>query len=783
MLAPEHKEERLTNKQELSKLFSFKQRAFVVVIATISVCIALSLYGLKLSNSVLDIDNQWTEYTHEASSTAHSLGLIKGHFGYAGFIHHFKSYVLRKDATLIALIKNDLRDTYQAIDDYPLDVEHKNIEQAISVIRGVVDQYSTKFILAQKLVAQGYSSEIIDQQVWVDELPAREAFQLLNRHILQHSKEQALRTNLAVEETLWMLSWGILILLGVLLTGWVIVIYIRYDLRVKKQLEDSQQYLSHLFKSAPDAMLIVDKAGVITNANEKAEDLLGYSHDEICNLKVENLIPEHFRQQHVKIREDAFINPEERPFKEQAEFVAVTKDGKEVPIDISLSYTTNEGEALAITTLRDVTQRKEAERALRHKENMLNKAQKIAHVGSWEWDIVNNKLHWSDEIFSIFGLNPTEFEASFDSFVERVHSDDRVAVIKAVNDAVVFDKPYKIAHRVMQPDGVVRYVQERGDVFRDQKGEAQCMIGTLLDVTEQKIAEQGLRLADNVFNHTTEAIVVTDLDNKILRVNKAFELVIGYSAEEVVGKRPQDILKSGKHDKAFYEKMWLSLNSLGFWEGEVWDKRKDGTLFPAWHNISAIKDEYGNVFQYSSVFSDITEKKIAEERIQHMAQFDQLTQLPNRALFLDRLNHAISIAKRNQSNVGLMFIDLDHFKTVNDTLGHQAGDKLLQEVARRLTQCVREQDTVARLGGDEFTVILEELTQPEDAILVANKILKTLSDKVKLGAQEVTIGGSIGISVYPENGHDTEEMIRTADTAMYLSKKQGKNQYQFYKEE
>lgn len=787
MLDPAPKEKRYNSRKGFRQQFLFKQRALVVIVVTISVCITLGLYGVSLSNRVQNIDNQWTAYDSEASAAAHSLGLIKSHFGYGGFIHNFKNYVLRKDASLVARIKNDLRDTYRAIDEYPLvgshETAHEGVEQAIKTIRRVVDLYSEKFELTQKLIAEEKAADIIDQQVQIDDRSALEAFKFLNEYILQHSREQVLKTNLAVDNTLWLLSWGMLLLPGVLFIGGIVILFIRYDLRINKQLEDSHQYLSHLFKSAPDAMLIVDKAGVIIDSNLRAVDLLGYSRDELCNLRVEDLIPERFRQQHVKIREGSFKKPVQRTFNEQTEFSALTKDGKEVPVEISLNYITNENETQAITTLRDVTERKQIEKSLRHKENMLRKAQKITHIGSWEWDLTSNRLVWSDEIFEIFGLSSEELDASYDGFVERLHPEDREAVINAVNEAVVYDKPYNIDHRIVRPNGEERYVKERGDVFRDQNGEAQYMVGTVLDITEQKRAEQELRLADNVFNHTTEAILVTDFDNKILRVNQAFEFITGYSAQEVIGKRPQHILGSSKQDKEFYDQMWSSLNSNGFWEGEIWDKRKNGVFFPAWHNISAIKDETGNVFQYTSIFSDITEKKIAEERIQHLAQFDQLTQLPNRALFNDRLKHALAIAKRSKTNVGLMFIDLDHFKNVNDTLGHQAGDQLLQEVARRLTSCVREQDTVARLGGDEFTIIMEALTQPEDAALVANKILESLSRKVQLGEDEVTIGGSIGISFCPDDATDTENLTKYADIAMYQAKNQGKNQYQFYTKE
>jgi len=780
MLNPAKREQHRSNKQGVSTKLSFKYSALIVVSITIFVCVILGAFGLSLTYRVINIEDQWTEYDQKASTTSHALGLIKSHFGYGGFIHNFKNYVLRKDPALVVRIENDLRSTYEAIDSYPLDTPHEEVVMAINTIRSVVDLYADNFELVQKLIAEDKASDLIDQKVQIDDRPAIEAFQFINQHVLEHSREQGLKTDLALDKTLTLLSWGLLLIPSVLLVAGVMIVFIRYNLRTNQQLENTSQYLSDLFEAAPDAMLIIDKTGSITDANGKAVDLFGYSRDQFNNLNVEDLIPERFRQRHTELRQGSFKKPEKRLLHNEIEFIALTKDGKEIPVDISLNYTIKNGESQAITTLRDVTERKEIETTLRRHENMLNKAQKIAHIGSWEWDITTDKLDWSDEIYQIFGLSSKDLGASYDGLVERLHPDDREAVVNAVNEAVVYDKPYNIEHRIVRPDGEERFVLERGDVFRDDKGIARYMVGTVIDITEQKHAETEFRIANNVFNHTAEAIMVMDSDNRILRVNQAFSIITGYSLEDAIGKKPNKILKSGKHDKEFYEQMWLALNSRGFWEGEIWDLRKDGAIFPSWHNISAIKDEAGNVIQYTSIFSDITDKKIAEEHIQHLAQFDQLTKLPNRVLFNDRLHHAITRAKRSKSNVGLMFIDLDRFKSVNDSLGHQAGDQLLQEIAQRLTSCVREQDTVARLGGDEFTVILEELRHADDAAIVADKVLESLSHKVQLGKHEATVGGSIGISIFPDDGIDAENIIKNADMAMYQAKNQGKNQYQYY---
>ena len=760
----------------------YKRRELFVILITIVVGIVLVWYGLTLSQRVVDIDRQLTDYENKTSAKISALAQIKDHFGYGGFIHNFKNYVLRKDSVLVEPLKNDLHETYQSITNFPVD-EDKVETDAVSAIKKVVDQYATKFELAQKMVAENKPANVIDKKVRVDDRPAIEAFRLLNLHVLQHSREQVLETNTAMDNTLRLLSWGLLILPLLVITATIIIVNIRYSMRVNHELEENSGYMKELFDEAPDAVLIVDQKGNIQRVNSKATELLGYQYEQLTSMKVEDLLPDRFRQSHVHQREHSFDKPKQLRLDRQADFVALKQDRSEVPVDISIGYTKKNDEFQAITTLRDVSERKKFETTLKHNEKMLKKAQSIAHFGSWEWEIESNQLTWSDEIYKIFGLDAIQFGASYDRFVSSIHPDDRDAVVNAVNEAVVYDRPYNIEHRIVRPNGEVRFVQERGDVFRNDAGEAEYMIGTMLDITSQKLTEQELRLADNVFNHTAEGILVSDVENRILRVNQAFSSITGYSEEEAIGRRPNEILSSKKQGLEFYAYMWFALFSRGNWEGEIWDRRKDGTVFPSWHNINAIKDDQDNIIQFTSIFSDITEKKQAEERIQNLAQYDQLTQLPNRMLFNDRLVQAMSRSKRSKELMGLMFIDLDGFKVVNDSLGHQAGDLLLQKVAQKLSSCVRDQDTVARLGGDEFTIILENLSHTEDAALVANKVLKSLSAKIQIGEDDAQIGASIGISLFPDDGVNPELIIKRADIAMYQAKKNGKNQYQYYSAE
>ncbi|MCG8338058.1 MAG: EAL domain-containing protein [Proteobacteria bacterium] len=299
------------------------------------------------------------------------------------------------------------------------------------------------------------------------------------------------------------------------------------------------------------------------------------------------------------------------------------------------------------------------------------------------------------------------------------------------------------------------------------------------EVTEQKRYEEQLLLMASVFENSLEGITITDPDGNIERVNPGFVAITGYSAEEVVGKNPR-ILKSDRHDEAFYKNMWESIISTGEWHGEIWNRRKGGDVYPEWLSITAIRNYQGDVSHFVAVFHDISELKHNEEKLEFQAFHDALTELPNRILFNDRLETAIAHAKRNEQKLAILFLDLDDFKHVNDSLGHYAGDLLLQEVAKRLKTCSREEDTVARMGGDEFMMIIQDVTDDRIPVEVANRVLKSISEEFVILGNELYLGASIGITIYPLDGEDCETLTKNADLAMYKAKGSGKNNYAFF---
>ena len=298
-------------------------------------------------------------------------------------------------------------------------------------------------------------------------------------------------------------------------------------------------------------------------------------------------------------------------------------------------------------------------------------------------------------------------------------------------------------------------------------------------LVEKGRADEETRLAAHVFRDALEATIITDSHGRILRANPMFTELTGYSEDEVVGANPR-IMRSDHHDADFYREMWQAILSEGRWQGEIWNRRKNGSVFVAWESIVAVRDDGGDVRYYIGSFSDITDQVEAQRHILRLAHYDVLTELPNRVLFQDRLERALVHATRYDRQAALLFLDLDGFKKVNDTLGHRAGDELLKEVATRLRQCVRMTDTIARLGGDEFTIILDEISGPADAALVADKVLESLKTPIVIEGREMYVGASIGISLYPDDGRTGDELLKHADTAMYQAKAGGKGRHNFY---
>ena len=340
----------------------------------------------------------------------------------------------------------------------------------------------------------------------------------------------------------------------------------------------------------------------------------------------------------------------------------------------------------------------------------------------------------------------------------------------------------EIEVRRRRKSGEIFWASLQLSLIRDEAGEPSGLIGYLSDITSRVESERTMRLQARIFEHSAESILITDPERRILSVNPAFVRITGYGEREVLGRTPE-FLRSQRHPPNFYDDIWQLVERTGRWNGEIWTRRKNGEDFPSWASISLVRNSDGAIANFFSIFTDISERKAAEDRIHHLAYYDELTDLPNRTLLHKLLDQALAEARRKRQHAAILFVDLNRFKPINDTLGHAIGDQLLQQVACRLRETVRGEDVVSRMGGDEFIIALLDLARHEHAALVAQKILMALDPPFWFDGHELKIGAAIGISVYPRDGFDTETLLRTADIAMYRAKQSGQDGYAFYSHE
>lgn len=430
---------------------------------------------------------------------------------------------------------------------------------------------------------------------------------------------------------------------------------------------------------------------------------------------------------------------------------------------------------------RSIKERLAAESALRVSEERWKFALEGAGDGVWDWAVQSGEALFSKRWKEMIGYREEEFPDRADVWVEHLHPDDKARVVGSVQDyfagKIVL---YDIEFRLRCKDGSYKWILARGMVVeRDAAGKPLRMIGTHTDISARKQSEEDLKLAAMVYQVSSEGMLITDENNRIIAVNPAFTVTTGYEANEVIGHTPS-ILKSGQQSESFYRSLWRALERDGFWQGEIWNKRKNGDVYAEHLTINSIYAEDGSVHRRVALFSDITEKKRSEEIIWRQANFDVLTGLPNRRMFLDRLDMEIKKAHREQRSMALLFIDLDRFKEINDTLGHHVGDELLVQAANRLRECVRETDTVARLGGDEFTVVLSQLHGTEDVERLTQEVIEKLAEPYRLAGEVAHVSASVGVTLYPTDANNLEQLLRNADQAMYVAKEQGRNRFSFF---
>ncbi|MDG4553758.1 MAG: EAL domain-containing protein [Candidatus Competibacter sp.] len=406
-------------------------------------------------------------------------------------------------------------------------------------------------------------------------------------------------------------------------------------------------------------------------------------------------------------------------------------------------------------------------------------ALEAAEAGIWDWDLASGHIVWSDAHARIFGLKSEQFDGRYETFRRCVHPDDIQALEDQVEAARARHLDYQHEFRVVWPDGSIHWVAGRGRFLRDESGNPMRMCGAVTDISQRKADEARLHLAAAVFQHSNEGVTITDADVRIVAVNAAFTRITGYREEEVLGKNPR-FLQSGRHDRNFYTTLWSKLRATGHWQGEIWDRRKDGTVYPELLSISTVCDPTGKIVNYLGVFTDLSDIKSIQEQLDVLAHHDPLTGLPNRRLFHELLQLSIQRANREHDQVALLFIDLDRFKNINDSFGHPVGDRLLVKTAQRIKNVLRDIDLVARIGGDEFNIILDRLGDAREAAMVAERLIAVISEPFEIESNTFYVGASIGIALYPLDGGDAQTLQSNADTALYQAKGEGRGTYRFF---
>jgi diguanylate cyclase (GGDEF)-like protein/hemerythrin-like metal-binding protein/PAS domain S-box-containing protein len=418
----------------------------------------------------------------------------------------------------------------------------------------------------------------------------------------------------------------------------------------------------------------------------------------------------------------------------------------------------------------EIARRKQAEKDFSLSQMWIRTVADQAH--SWEyWQGPDKEIiYMSPSCEQITGYSVAEFTANPDLLYTTIHPEDRHLMdIHLHYVAQHQEDEGELDFRIARRDGEIRWIAHTCKAIYGKNGQYMGRRGSRRDRTERYREEESLRMAVAVFDVVNEAVLVTNRDNKIIAVNPSFTTITGYQNDEVMGKDPR-MLSDGAMKPELVKDLWRTLVRTGRWQGELTNRRKNGTSYICWLSTNSVRNDAGHVTSFVSVFSDITERKENERRIHYLAHYDLTTGLPNRALFNDRLRQSVLAAKRYKANLALMFIDLDKFKPVNDRFGHDVGDILLKEVAQRLRGCVRESDTAARIGGDEFVVLLPGTDTEQSVMAVAGKVLQEIERPFEIEGHDINISASIGVAVYPDHGDDVRKIMKHADHAMYQAK-------------
>jgi len=542
----------------------------------------------------------------------------------------------------------------------------------------------------------------------------------------------------------------------------------------EEQLREALALNENILATSPVGVLAYRQDGQCVLANPVAAQLVGGT--------LEQLLGQNFHRID-SWRRGGFYDlavqtlAEDRRMEMEARFTS--SFGKELWVRAQCSPFASRGESHLLLILQDITEQRHAAEALVERERVFRSLADNVPDNIARWDGEGQIIYLNRSLEQTLGLSAAEMLGKPQ---EEIWPDGRFdALLDAVRQVARSGESRDYDLIFPGPDGQPRYHMIRMVPELAQDERIVSVLGVGRDLTVHKRTIEQLHLAASVFHNSAEGVMITDADSIILSVNPAFSKITGYSVAEAVGRRPS-MLRSEHHKAEFYGEIWRMLNNEGHWQGEIWNRNKNGEAYLQWMTINRIDNDEGNPVRYVSVFHDVTDIRRKDERIHHLAFHDALTGLPNRTLFLERLQHAISRSQRESRRLSVTFIDLDRFKSVNDALGHDVGDLLLQEVARRVQGRLRAMDTVARLGGDEFVLLMEDLDKASHCASLAEQLIAEIRLPMQLCGHSVEIGASMGMAFFPEDGDDPLELMKRADMAMYAAKAAGRNTYRFFQE-
>jgi len=541
----------------------------------------------------------------------------------------------------------------------------------------------------------------------------------------------------------------------------------------QRALSESELRFRTLAESAPDAILTVDTVGTLLFVNGAAGQLFGYPVTALIGQPVTSLVPE-YRPHRPRTDENGAAVRHGTTGRHAS--------GRILPLELSFGELQRDGKRLTTVFVRDLAEKMRAEQALRESEARFRRAAMMSSDLVHECVRETGEMSWFGDVDRILGHAEGEFPRTIEAWHRAIHPEDRGRVQAALDRHWDSGEPFFEEYRIQRKDGAVLHWHHTGTLLTGADPGGRRSLGTVTDVSSRREIEEALRLSEKryrtLFERNLAGVYRSTLEGRILDCNESFARIFGYpSREEVLRQAAWDFYVHPEDREAALAKL-LERQTLSNYE--LCLKRKDGSTVWVLESESLIEGPDGRLSVIEGTAIDITERKRAEEQVKHLAFHDPLTNLPNRLLFNDRLTLAVAQAHRHSQRLAVLFLDLDRFKVINDSLGHSVGDELLRQVAERIQESVREGDTVARLGGDEFTLLVPGITAEEDAAKIARKICDAIHAPFWIDGRELFVTTSVGVSVYPSDGHDAETLVRNADSAMYRAKEQGRDNYQLY---